>query len=232
MLVLAVWSWWELRTDEPAIDLRAMGTLRMWPVMLASMMYAIALFGSQSPNSTFLGTSEEHGYGFGLSASGIAWAILPQTLTAVVGAQFHTRIARHLGLRGSVALGALVLALGYGAVVVHDGSLTFFVLAIAVGGVGNGLLSGGLPSLVAENAPEDQTGIAAGLYNTVRTLAGGLAGGVFAVVLGNMVLSGTDIPAATAYHVVWACCAGAGVLAAALALFVARGGNTVEEKRR
>lgn len=230
-LVLGVWGCWELRTPEPAIDLRALASLRIWPVMLASMMYAIALFGSQSPNSTFLGTESSHGYGFGLSASGIAWATLPQTLTAVVGAQLHTRIARRLGLRGSVALGAVVLALGYGAVVVHDSDLTFFVLAIAVGGFGNGLLSGGLPSLVAENAPEDQTGIAAGLYNTVRTLAGGLAGGVFAVVLGNMVLAGTDIPAATAYHLVWGCCAAAGVVAALLALFVARGGTTVEEKK-
>jgi MFS family permease len=82
-------------------------------------------------------------------------------------------------------------------------------------------MSGGFPSLVAERAPAGQTGIAAGIYNTLRTLAGGIAGGLFAVVLSNVLLAGSSLPS-EAYRVVWLTCAVSGLLAAWLVLFARR----------
>lgn len=221
--VLAVWTWWELRIEQPAVDLRVIGNRSMWPVQLAAMLFAIALFGSQSPNSTFLATDpDETSYGFGLDTTGIALITLPSQIVSVIGASLHSRLAARIGLHRTIATGAALLAVGYGALCVAHGHPASFALTTTLVGCGVGLMSGGFPSLVAERAPAGQTGIAAGIYNTLRTLAGGIAGGLFAVVLSNVLLAGSSLPSAEAYRVVWLTCAVSGLLAAWLVLFARR----------
>lgn len=56
----------------------------------------------------------------------------------------------------------------------------------------------------------------------MRTLAGGIAGGLFAVVLSNVLLAGSPLPSVDAYRLVWLTCALSGLLAAALILFARR----------
>lgn len=223
LAVLGTWAWWELRTPEPAVDLRVIGHRSMWPVQLAAMLFAIALFGSQSPNSTFLATdSAAGGYGFGLGTMAIALTTLPAQIASVIGASLHSRVAARIGLHRTIATGAALLASGYGLLGGLYGSRTSFAVTVTVVGLGVGLMSGGFPSLVAERAPRGQTGIAAGIYNTVRTLAGGIAGGLFAVVLSNVLLAGSPLPSVDAYRLVWLTCALSGLLAAALILFARR----------
>ncbi|MYW66140.1 hypothetical protein GTY65_19095 [Streptomyces sp. SID8379] len=114
------------------------------------------------------------------------------------------------------------VAVGYGALcVAHDGEAAFGITVTLVG-LGVGLLSGGLPSLVAERAPAGQSGIAAGVSNTVRTPAGGVAGGLFAVVLGSVLLADAPLPSVEAYRIVWLTCALSGLVAAGLVLFARR----------
>ncbi|MGX1675923.1 MFS transporter [Streptomyces sp. NPDC055400] len=223
LVVLAVWAWWELRTPEPAVDLRVIGHRSMWPVQLAAMLFAIALFGSQSANSTFLATGRgTTGYGFGLDTTAIALTTLPSQIASVIGASLHSRVAARLGLHRTIAWGAALLAAGYGVLCVLNDSRTSFAVTVTAVGLGIGLMSGGFPSLVAERAPAGQTGIAAGIYNTVRTLAGGIAGGLFAVVLSNVLLAHSQLPSVAAYRIVWLTCALSGLLAAALILFARR----------
>ncbi|WP_306323526.1 MULTISPECIES: MFS transporter [unclassified Streptomyces] len=223
LVVLLAWGWWELRTAHPAVDLRVIGHRSMWPVQLAAMLFAIALFGSQSPNSTFLAArSQEAGYGFGLDTTGIALLLLPSQVASVIGAALHARIAARIGLHRTIATGAALLALGYGALCVAHGSEAAFLVTVTLTGCGIGLMSGAFPSLVAERSPAGQTGIAAGVYNTLRTLAGGVAGGLFAVVLSNILLADSALPSAEAYRIVWLACALSGLGAAGLVLFARR----------
>ncbi|MEK0098945.1 MFS transporter [Streptomyces sp. A475] len=223
LVVLAAWAWWELRTEQPAVDLRVIGHRSMWPVQLAAMLFAIALFGSQSPNSTFLATrSGEAGYGFGLDTTGIALLTLPSQIASVIGASLHSRLAARIGLHRTIATGAALLAVGYGALCLAHGSEAAFGITVTLVGLGVGLMSGGFPSLVAERAPAGQTGIAAGIYNTVRTLAGGIAGGLFAVVLSNVLLANSPLPSVEAYRLVWLTCALSGLVAAGLVLLARR----------
>ncbi|MEU6380796.1 MFS transporter [Streptomyces sp. NPDC046909] len=223
LVVLVAWGWWELRTPEPAVDLRVIGHRSMWPVQVAAMLFAIALFGSQSPNSTFLATdSDVAGYGFGLDTMAIALTGLASQVASVVASSLHSRVAARIGLHRTIAVGAFLLAAGYGLLCVLYGSRTSFAVTVTLVGLGVGLMSGGFPSLVAERAPKGQTGIAAGIYNTVRTLAGGIAGGLFVVVLSNVLLAGSELPSVNAYRLVWLTCAVSGLLAAALILFARR----------
>jgi len=223
LLVLAAWAWWELRTPEPAIDLRVVGHRSMWPVLVSAMLFAIALFGSQAPDSTFLATdSDAAGYGFGQDTTAIALTTLPMQVAAVIGASLHARTAARIGLHRTIAWGAALLSAGYGMLCVLNGSVTSFMVSVTFVGLGIGLMSGAFPSLVAERSPRGQTAVAAGIYNTVRTLAGGVAGGLFAVVLSSVLLANSPLPSLTAYRIVWLTCALSGLLAACLILFARR----------
>jgi MFS family permease len=87
-----------------------------------------------------------------------------------------------------------------------------------IAGIGSGALVAALPAAAAAAAPRGQTGIAAGLTNTTKTIGGSFASAVFGIVLatGAVSLAGTAAPLA-GYMTVWIVC-GAGALAAAVAL--------------
>jgi MFS family permease len=95
------------------------------------------------------------------------------------------------------------------------------VLNMVIAGLGSGALVGALPAAAAAAAPRGQTGIAAALTNTTKTIGGSFASAVFGVVL----FSGAAAAVGTAsslvgYMTVWAICGGGGLLAAMLLLFV------------
>ncbi|WP_028921591.1 MFS transporter [Pseudonocardia acaciae] len=220
VLVLPLWGWWELRTPEPAVDLRMLGRRAMWPLQLAGMLFAASLFNGHTAHALFLaGDPGVTGYGMKLTPAQVGLTLLPDTLVAIVAAVCTARIARRIGLRWTVSGGALFLAGGYGLLCLVPTQPWQFAVISGVYGVGNGLLSSGLPTLVAERSPAGHVGITTGMYNTLRTVGGGFAGGLFAVILSNVLITGgPHLPSVTAYQLIWATCALAAALTAALIL--------------
>jgi MFS family permease len=82
-------------------------------------------------------------------------------------------------------------------------SLGGFIAAAVVQGLGYGLLLGALPARLAELAPADSTGIATGIYNSLRTLGGSLAGAIFAVMLGAAMAQGASFASVGGYIAIW-----------------------------
>jgi hypothetical protein len=76
-----------------------------------------------------------------------------------------------------------------------------------------------LPAAAAAAAPRGQTGIAAGLTNTTKTVGGSFASAVFGTVLATGAVAAAGTAASlSGYMTVWAIC-GAGALLAAVLLF-------------
>ena len=65
-----------------------------------------------------------------------------------------------------------------------------------------------LPTLLIRHLPADQTGIGTGMYNTLKTLAGSVAGAAFAAVMNRLLVDvpGARVASETAYVTVWASC--------------------------
>jgi len=92
---------------------------------------------------------------------------------------------------------------------------------MVIAGLGSGALVAALPAAAAAAAPRGQTGIAAGLTNTTKTIGGSFASAIFGIVL----LQGLTEAAGTAaslsgYLTVWAICGGGALVAAVLLFFV------------
>ncbi len=220
VVVLGFWVWWELRASYPAVDVRLVVSKSLGPLYLTGFLFGMIMFGIQAPLTTFISADPaEVGYGFAGTATIISTVLAATTVLATVGAATFSRIARGIGMRGVLVLGALMAGLGALFIVFFHTELWQVYTYAAVSGLGMGFLLGGLPALVAEEAPSGGTGIATGVYNSLRTLGGATAGAVFAMVLSWFTPLDSDFATLRGYLVLFIISAIAfGVSAVTLAL--------------
>lgn len=229
VVVFALWVVWELRSAAPAVDVRLVVSRRVGPIYLAALCFGMVMFGAQAPISTFLGSRPEvEGYGFSASAGVISLVIGSITILATVGAAIFSLLAAKVGIRTVLLSGAVLSAVGNFLVLPLHGSLAGYLVAAVVQGLGYGLLLGALPARLAELAPADSTGIATGVYNSLRTLGGSLAGAIFAAMLGAALVSGTTHSSIGGYIAIWTFCGAAFVVCFLALLFLPRGDSAAD----
>ncbi|MFI0990225.1 MFS transporter [Streptomyces exfoliatus] len=222
VLSLSLLAWWvRLERDRPyaLVDVRAVAHPRSAPYYVAGFVFGIVMLGGQAVGISYIAASTaDEGYGFGLTTWEIsAWGAVPHVL-AFAGASLVARVAARTGYRRVLLLAFALMAAGHVGLIVGHATLPLFALASAVSGFGMGLALGGLPTLIAERSTPDRTASATAVYNNLKTLGGSLAGAGSAVVLGTLVLRGTDVPALSAYLTIWGL--GAVLCVSALALQV------------
>jgi MFS family permease len=210
---------YELKQDDPAIDLRVLRQPRMWPVQLTAGLIGISLLGAQAPLSTYAGTDPVNGFGLGLDASARSTLIGAYLVSMIVGALLFPIASRLTRPRIALIVASFLVAIGYLLFLPFHLETWQVFTNMAIAGLGSGALVGALPAAAAAAAPAGQTGIAAALTNTTKTIGGSIASAVFGVVL----LTGAATVTATAaslfgYMLVWTIC-GVGALVAAVLLF-------------
>jgi MFS family permease len=210
----------ELRQADPAIDLRVLRQPNMWPVQLTAGLVGISLLGAQAPLATYAGTDRANGYGLGLAATDISTLIGAYLVSMIVGALVFPIVSRLANPRAALIAATFLVALGYLLFLPFHLETWQVFTNMAIAGLGSGALVGALPAAAAAAAPRGQTGIAAGLTNTTKTIGGSFASGVFGVVLVVGAASTVTSTAASlgGYLLVWTIC-GVGALAAGVLLF-------------
>lgn len=210
---------YELKQDDPAIDLRVLRQPSMWPVQLTAGLIGISLLGAQAPLSTYAGTSRSNGYGLGLDASDISTLIGAYLISMIVGALLFPLVSRLASPRVALIIASFLVAGGYLLFIPFHLETWQVFVNMAIAGIGSGALVGALPAAAAAAAPRGQTGIAAALTNTTKTVGGSFASAVFGVVLASGALAVTATAASlVGYMTVWIIC-GVGALVAAVLLF-------------
>lgn len=223
VVVFVGWVLWELRTPSPAVDVRLVASRRMGPIYLAGLCFGMVTFGGQAQIATFMGSSPaREGYGFDATAGTIALVIGAITILSTVGAAMFSVLTARIGIRTVLLAGAALAGAGNLLVLPLHGSFGGYLLAAVVQGLGYGLLLGALPALLAELAPSGSTGIAAGVYNSLRTLGGALAGAIFAAILGASIAEGSGVVRIGGYSGIWVCCGAAFVVCFVALLLVPR----------
>ncbi|MBS1906714.1 MAG: MFS transporter [Actinobacteria bacterium] len=223
VVVFVLWVMWELRAKAPAVDVRLVVSRRVGPIYLAALCFGMVMFGAMAPMTTFLGSRPDvEGYGFGATAGLISVVVGSITILATVGAALFSFLAARIGIRTVLLTGAALSAIGNLLVVPLHTSLGGYIAAAIVQGLGYGLLLGALPARLAELAPADSTGIATGVYNSLRTLGGALAGAIFAAMLGAAMVSGAGYASIDGYIAIWIFCGAAFVVCFIAVLFLPR----------
>lgn len=225
IIALGVFTFWpfvrfELRQEDPAIDIRVLTQSNMWPVQLTALLVGISLLGAQAPLATYAGTDPTLGYGLGLTSGSISILIGLYLISMIMGALLFPLVSRWRTPRFALIVAAFFVALGYLMFIPFHLETWQVFMNMAIAGLGSGALVGALPAAAAAAAPRGQTGIASALTNTTKTIGGSIASSVFAIVLtiGAVHAAGSTAGSLFGYYMVWTIC-GVGALIAAVLLF-------------
>jgi MFS family permease len=224
VLLLAAWVISARRIEHPLVDLTMLLRGGIGLPIVVAFLYGAQLFGSTAPTSVYLRSDPATlGFGFGAAASAAGTMLSIMALAMFLGASAGDRVSRAVGGSRSVALGGGLSAAAYVGMILAPGTLVTFTIWLVVVGLGSGLISGVLPTLVVQRAAADSVGIASGLYNTARTAAGGMAGALFALIMAALstpTAAGTRAATELSFHTVWWICAGLSILFAIAVLFI------------
>ncbi len=209
---------YELRQEQPIVDVRLLRTPGQWPIQLTAFLFGMSVLGAQIPLSTFARTDPDvAGYGLGASAGFVSTLIGVYVIFMAIGAFSLPLTSRALGPRGALVGSSVLIAIGYGMWLPFHDSTSQALTNMAVIGLGSGALVAALPAAAAAAAPAERTGFATGMTNATKTVGGAIASAVFAIALsatGSLEGPEEGHAALSGYLTVWAVCAVAALLAA------------------
>lgn len=212
------------RIEHPLVNLTMLLRGGIGLPIVVAFLYGAQVFGATAPIAVYLRSDPAtRGFGFGAAASAAGTMLSVMAVAAFLGASLSDKLSRVIGGPRSVALGGGLSTVAYIGMILAPGTLVAFTAWLVVVGLGSGLVSGALPTLVVQRAAADSVGIASGLYNTARTAAGGVAGALFALLMAALTIptaAGTRAATEVSFHAVWWICAGLSVLFAAAVLFI------------
>ena len=235
---MVVWGlWWlgvfirhERVHPDPMIDVRMFADPALWPVFATAGLFGVSVLGAQAPLSTFARTDPSV-YGYGLGTTGFQTSLIigVYLVAMVVGALLLPLVSRLTTPRWALVIACLCVAGGFAMFLPFHHSTDQVMVNMVIVGLGSGALVASLPSAAAAAAPAEQTGVATGLTNSVKTVGGAVASCVFGLALATGaagvggVVDGVDGGTAgsfSGYLTVWIVCAGTALVAAVLLLFV------------
>jgi EmrB/QacA subfamily drug resistance transporter len=224
VLVLLAWGWFELRTDQPLVDLRTTARRQVLVTNLASIAVGFAMFAMSLVLPQLLQLPSRTGYGLGRSMLVAGLVMAPSGLVMMVTAPISAAVSKARGPKTTLMIGALIVAAGYGLNIVLMTEVWHFVLAACVIGAGIGFTYGSMPALIMGAVPASETAAANSLNTLMRSIGTSSASAIAGVILAQMTtdFGGYALPSENGFKVVLAVGAGAALLAFVVASFIPR----------
>lgn len=217
---------------DPVIDVRMFTDPALWPVFATAGLFGVSVLGAQAPLTTFARTDPEiYGYGLGTTGFQTSLVIGVYLVAMVVGALLLPWVSRRSTPRLALVFASLAVAAGFALFLPFHATLGQAITNMVVVGLGSGALVASLPAAAAAAAPREQTGVATGLTNSVKTVGGAVASCVFGLALATTAFAGAaEAPGPvdgtagsfSGYLTVWIVCSLTAVVSAVLLLFVPR----------
>lgn len=157
----------ETRSADPMVELSLFGNRVFAGGSIALMMWAFGLFGIYFFTSLYL----QNVLGFSPTRAGLAF--VPMALLIAVGAIASEPVARAIGAYRSVSAAMIIMALGIASMSLLGNHASFLAVmpSFAAIGMGGGLTTS-LNATVLGVMPTGQAGVASGIFNASREVAG------------------------------------------------------------
>ncbi len=223
--VLVLWGWYELRIAEPLLDLRIAARRPVLLTNVASIAMGFALFASNVSYPQMLELPVESGSGFGLSLLQASLVVMPAGIVMMVLSPFSGRIARTVGPKLLLILGAVSLVVAYGYTLLFSDSVWHLLVANILIGFGIGFGYAAMPMLIMRSVPQSETGASNGLNALCRSLGTSTAGAVIGAVLAANTIDfeGSPVPTPVAFDLSFLIGGAVALLALITALFIPSG---------
>ncbi|MBR7671496.1 MFS transporter [Streptomyces daliensis] len=223
-VVLLGWGWFELRTDDPLVDLR---TTARRPVLLtntASVVVGFAMYAQSLIAPQLLQLPEALGYGLGQSMLAAGLWMAPAGLVMMAFSPLGAKLSAHSGPRASLLTGALIIALGYALALPLMDSAPGILVFCCVISVGVAFAYGAMPAIIMAAVPRSETAAANGFNSLTRSVGISVSSAIVGVVLAQMstTVGGYTVPTQDGFRVAFVISAAVAVLAALLTLAIPR----------
>ncbi|MEB8341435.1 MFS transporter [Streptomyces endophyticus] len=219
---LLVWGRYELRTREPLVDLRTTARPRVLFTNAASILIGVGMYSFMLIAPQLLQFPEATGFGLGQSMLAAGLWIAPGGVMMMLISPLGGKLINSRGPKFALILGALVIALGYGAALPLMGTAWGIMLAGIIINSGVALAYGSMPALIMSSVPLSETAAANGFNTLMRSLGTTIGSAVIGVVLAQMTVSmgGVSIPSEGGFRTGLMIGCGVAVLSAAVAAFI------------
>ncbi|MCL2515926.1 MAG: MFS transporter [Microbacteriaceae bacterium] len=223
-VLFAAFGFWEARRRDPLIDLSSLSRRPILLTNIASLFIGFALFASLIGTATYVEMPKETGYGFAASTLTAGLTMLPSGLCMLIFAPVAARLINGIGAGRTLAIGAVIVAVGWVLRITVHADLWQVVVGSTVVGIGTGIGYAAMPALISANTPHHELASANSVNTVVRSLGSSLASALGGSILAafTITLGPAVLPSLTAYRVLFAICGAAALVAAVLALLVAR----------
>jgi MFS family permease len=221
-VIFAVFGWWELRVSSPTVDLRTTAKRPVLATNVASVAVGFGMFGLSLVAPQILEMPKETGFGLGQTMLATGLWMAPGGLAMMVTSPIAARIAGVRGPRFTLATGAFVIALSYGAGLFLLAAPWQIMLVNIVTSVGVGFAYASMPALINAAVPISETAAANGINALARSLGTSIASAVIGAILAGMTVSfaGSELPSIAGFRTAMAVAAAVTALAAILTLLI------------
>jgi EmrB/QacA subfamily drug resistance transporter len=181
LAVLAVFVWWERRTDHPAFDVSNFGNVRFSSAISMMGIVFFAMMGGMF----FLTFYLQIVLGFSPVQAGAL--MIPFAAAQLIFAPLSQRVNARFGAKVSstVSLGVLTLVLASYALFDQDTPILLIEVIFFVQGVAMANIMPPATTAIMESLPREKAGVGSAMSNTVRQISGALGVAVLGSVLSS-----------------------------------------------
>ncbi|WP_333812544.1 MFS transporter [Timonella senegalensis] len=228
LVVLPLWGLYELRLDNPLVDLRTTVKKPVLLTNLAALLIGFGLMGHNVVIPQLLQLPTETGLGMGQTIMQAGLWLAPGAMMMLVLAPVSSRLLTRFGAKSALGIGAVVLTLGYGSATLFMDAPWQLMIASAIASAGVGIGYAAMPTLIMENVPAHEAGSAVGVNALMRSLGSTVAAAVMTgVMTSNLVTTGGIMaPARDAFTLSFIVGAVAALGAVLFVLLVPRGADS------
>ncbi|WP_082875480.1 MFS transporter [Nocardia pseudobrasiliensis] len=219
VVVALVWGWWELRCSDPLVDLRVTARPQVLLTNAASLATGFAMYSASLILPQLLQLPTITGYGLGQSMLAMGLWMAPGGLVMMLVSPVGARLSAATTPKVTLSVGALVIALGYGASALLMGSTWGLLIAVCIINGGVGLAYGAMPALIMGAVPLSETASANSFNTLMRSIGTSVSAAVIGAVLAQMStsLGGHSIPTESGFRTGLLIGSGIAVVAALIA---------------
>ncbi|MFD9502956.1 MFS transporter [Streptomyces sp. NPDC060035] len=201
LAVLALWIVWELRVDEPLINIRFFLNRKLGLMLVATALVSVGTLGVSGFVGQLVWQSPESApVGLGLSAGTAGAMSFGIGLIGFALSPLSGRVSRNGRSYNALIIGTI---LGIAAALLSTlllGTVAGFLVSQIVLTGATGFLLSALPNLVVEGVPEANTSEASGVYMVTQTAFAAVGTSIGTVLLSRHLVPGTSFSTRAGYN--------------------------------
>lgn len=198
-LVLAGWTWHQLRVTRPLIDLRLLRDRTVLTANFVGIIAGTGMYMLMSMIIRFVETPTTTGYGLGTSVLVGSLVLLPLSIASYLSSRLATYLGRWLPAGKILPLGLLGFIVALALFATHRDQLWQIFVVMGVAGVGMGCSFAVMPRMIVSVVAPEETGSALAMNQVLRTVGYSIGSALSATILTAHTAASSRFPTNSGY---------------------------------